>query len=336
MKIGGFDTDERVFIIAEIGNNHEGNFALAEKLVHLAKEAGADAVKFQTFQTEHYVSRKQSERFARLKSFELQHEDFKRLAEIAQTLGLAFISTPFDLHSAEFLGGIATALKIASGDNTFYPLIETAAKQGKPLLISGGMADISELQKAEALVRDTWSGAHIHQDLALLHCVASYPVPVEQANLGAIVHMKNALQCTIGYSDHTIGIEAATIAVALGARIIEKHFTIDHHYSSFRDHQLSADPSEMAELVQRVKNVQAMLGSGVKQPQECEKEMIVQSRRSIVTARDLATGEKIGWDDITWVRPAGGLPPGAEGEVIGKRLRNGLAMGEQLTREVVE
>lgn len=336
MKIGSFNTDERILIIAEVGNNHEGNYALAEKLVHLAKEAGADAVKFQTFKTEHYVTHKDAARFERLKSFELMYGEFEKLSKIAKNAGLIFISTPFDLQSAKFLDGIVSAFKIASGDNTFYPLLETVAKTGKPMIVSGGMADIAQLQFTQDFIYAIWKRLGIEQALAMLHCVASYPVPLEQANVAAIAHMRKVLKCTVGYSDHTSGIEAAAAAVALGARIVEKHFTVDKHYSDFRDHQLSADPAEMTELVSRIRNVETLLGNGVKAPQECEKEMIAQVRRSIVAARDLSDGVIISSDDITWVRPAGGLPPGAEKDLLGKRLRQAVPMGEMLTLKMIE
>src|SRR3989338_523944 len=209
MKIGHFDINEKVFIIAEVGNNHEGSFSVAEKLLYLAKEAGADAVKFQTFKTEHYVTHKNSARFERLKAFELTYDEFERLSQIAKSTGLIFISTPFDLQSAAFLNRIVSVFKIASGDNVFFPLIEAVAKTGKPMIVSGGMATISELQYTQDFVYNIWKSAGIAQELAILHCVASYPVPPEQANIAAVSHMKNALKCTVGYSDHTIGIDAA-------------------------------------------------------------------------------------------------------------------------------
>lgn len=336
MMIGTHNTNERVFIIAEVGNNHEGNYALAEKLVYLAKEAGADAVKFQTFKTEQYVTHKNTARFERLKSFELSYDEFEKLSQVAKNAGLIFISTPFDLASAAFLSKIVAAFKIASGDNMFYPLIEAVAKTRKPMIVSGGMADISQLQFTQDFIYRVWQENKIAQELAMLHCVASYPVSPEQANIGAVAHMRRALKCTVGYSDHTAGIEAAAAAVALGARIIEKHFTIDKHYSDFRDHQLSADPAEMTDLVKRIRTIETLLGSGVKAPQECEKEMMIALRRSIVSARDLAEGAVIGLGDITWVRPAGGLPPGAEKELLGKRLRQSVPMGEMLTAEMVQ
>ncbi|MCZ6654670.1 MAG: N-acetylneuraminate synthase family protein, partial [Planctomycetota bacterium] len=306
MRIADADLSERVLIVAEIGNNHEGSYALAEELIGRAAEAGVDAVKFQTFRTEHYVSRRDDARFERLKSFELSHDEFAKLAAVARQEGIVFLSTPFDLESVRFLDALVPAFKIASGDNTFYPLIDTVARRGKPILLSTGLADTTRIQHAKAVIEAVWAEIGVAPGLALLHCVSSYPVPPSQANLAAIGQLRAEFDCSIGYSDHTLGIEACRVAASLGARIIEKHFTLDKHYSDFRDHQLSADPREMAELVQAVRQVETMLGSGEKRLQECELSSERAMRRSITAARDLACGAIVTWEDITWVRPGGG------------------------------
>ena len=331
MKIGAFDLDRDVLVVAEIGNNHEGNYGLAEDLIGKAAEAGAGAVKFQTYRTEHYISARDAERFARLKGFELTYDQFERLSRRARDAGLLFLSTPFDVESARFLGGIADGLKIASADNTFYPLLETVARTGKPIIISTGLASPEELRKAAELVEGTWHSLGIDQDLALLHCIAAYPAPTEQANLAAIQTLRESFQRTVGYSDHTIGIEAAALAVALGARIVEKHFTVDNNYSDFRDHQLSADPPTLKRLIERVREAEAMLGSGAIGVQECERAGAKAMRRSIAAARDLDAGTVLGADDLTWVRPGGKLPPGREELVVGRRLARRIAHGEAIT-----
>jgi N,N'-diacetyllegionaminate synthase len=333
MNIGSFDTNKRVLVVAEIGNNHEGSYTLAEEMVGQAAQTGADAVKFQTFRTELYVSCLNKARFERLKSFELTFDQFERLSRTARNAGIIFLSTPFDLDSAEFLNSIVPAFKISSGDNNFYPLIEKVAGFGKPIILSSGLADMGEVKQAKSFIEQKWDNSEQKPGLAVLHCVSGYPVKPSEANLGAIEHLNEELGCTVGYSDHTMGIEAAVLSVALGARIIEKHFTIDKDYSGFRDHQLSADPGEMTKLVERIREVRVYLGSGKKVVQKVEEANIPLLRRSIVAKVDLAAGSTISTDDITWVRPAGGLRPGSETIVVGKRLGRPASKGETITLE---
>jgi N,N'-diacetyllegionaminate synthase len=325
VKIGSFDTDRSVFVVAEIGNNHEGKFDAACRLVEAAAASGADAVKFQTFRAELFVGRADEARFRRLKSFELSQDQFRELAGIARSKNVMFLSTPLDLPSADFLEPLVEAFKIASGDNTFYPLIERAAQSGKPLILSAGLADLAQIRRSVDFARS--KGA---RDLAVLHCVSSYPVPPDQANLRAIPALAGQLDATIGYSDHTMGIEAAVLAAALGARIIEKHFTLDHDTSDFRDHKLSAEPGELKELVRRIREGGAMLGSGEKRAQPCEEAGLTAFRRSIVAARDLSVGSILDAKDLLWLRPGGGLAPGQEHLLVGRKLLRPLAMGERI------
>ncbi|MBI4135768.1 N-acetylneuraminate synthase family protein [Candidatus Uhrbacteria bacterium] len=335
MLIGSHDTKKRIFIMAEIGNNHEGNFDVAVKMIEAAAGAGADAVKFQTIVPERFVRPADTKRMEQLKRFAFSYEQFSRLKEVAENHGVLFLSTPFDLESAAFLDSLVPAFKIASGDNNFSPLIEVIARTGKPIILSTGVANLEELKRVHSFIKDIWRAQRIDQTLAFLHCVASYPVPPDEANLAAISTLANAFpDCEIGYSDHTQGIQAAVVAAALGARIIEKHFTLDHHYSEFRDHQLSADPTELAALVKGVRQVEALLGNGVKEPQKCEAEMIKPVRRSIVAARDLAQGIVVGKNDITWMRPGDGLAPGQEHLIIGKTLIKPVAKGVSLTLDI--
>ena len=330
MKIKEINTKEKVLIIAEIGNNHEGSFALAEKMIGLAAESGVDAVKFQTFQTEHYVSENDEERYKRLQSFELTFNEFEKLSNVAKKLGILFISTPFDLESAIFLNSIVDALKISSGDNNFYPLIEVIAATGKPIIMSSGLADIQQIMKSKTLIENIWAEKDIVQNLAILHCVSAYPVEPKYANLRAIQTLRESLDCTIGLSDHTLGTTAAIASVSIGARIIEKHFTIDKHFSDFRDHQISCDPQEMKQLVQSVREVEKMMGSGAKVPQLPEKDSSPLMRRSIVAKHSLSKGHVLKLSDITWVRPSGGLEPGEEQKIIGKRLNQVIEKGEKI------
>jgi sialic acid synthase SpsE len=332
MKIGGWDSDDSVLIVAEVGNNHEGRFALAEELVGRAAEAGADAVKFQTFRPEWYVGPEESERLARLHRFRLSIDEFGQLSETARRSGLLFISTPFDVESARQLVGIVDALKVASGDITFMPLLDAIADAGRPVILSTGASDLDTTRYAFARLR---SGSP-PSPVAVLHCVSSYPTPLGEANLSAIRTLAAALPTVIGYSDHTIGSDAAVIAVACGARIIEKHFTVDHELSSFRDHQLSAEPKELAELVRRVRLSEGALGDGHKRVMDCERDSVVGIRRSVAAARDLPAGTVLSLSDLTWVRPADGLPPGQESMVLGKRLTVARTTGQRITPDMVE
>ena len=335
MKIGEFDLDKDVLVVAEIGNNHEGSYTLAEEMVGQAAQIGADAVKFQTFQAELLVGRSNKARFEQLKSYELTFDQFERLSKVAEDAGLIFLSTPFDLPSAEFLNGVVPAFKIASGDNTFYPLIEKIASTGKPIIMSTGLSTLEQIVSVKEFIEEIWRRGRIRQEMAILHCVACYPVPSDQANLRAIERLKDELDCTVGYSDHTIGIEAAVLSVALGAQIVEKHFTINKNYSVFRDHQLSADPAEMATLVRRIRDAREYMGSADKIIQQAEEENVAQLRRSIVAGKDLEEGAVLSWDDLAWVRPAGGLAAGCERQLLNKTLSRNIRRGEIITIEDV-
>ena len=335
MKIDDFDLEKRIMIVAEIGNNHEGDFALAQDLIGLAAEAGAHAVKFQTYRTEQYISRREERRFARLKSYELSPEQFAQLSDVASATGLLFFSTPLDLPSVAVLAPLVSALKIASGDNTFFPLLEAAAQTGKPIILSAGLATIAELRASVAVIERTWAANAIKQKLAILHCVSSYPVRPHEANLAAIQQLRDVFRCTVGYSDHTLGIDAAALSVALGARIVEKHFTIDKHHSDFRDHQLSADPAEFGELVQRIQSFTTLIGHGRKTPQSGERVGLESMRRSIAARRELSAGTVIVADDLTWVRPAGGIAPGDERRLLGRKLKQHVAAGDCILASMV-
>ena len=329
MKLGACDPNRRVVVVAEIGNNHEGNPDIAAQLVREAAAAGVDAVKFQTFRTHHFVSASDPVRFGRLRGFELSQGQFRDLADLARSLGLLFISTPFDLASAEFLLGVADAIKLASGDVNFFPLLELVSSSDRPVVLSSGGSELEEVETAAEFIRSR-RPAGLKDELAVLHCVSAYPVPPDQVNLQVIGLLSERLGCTIGYSDHTVGLDAALAAVALGARIVEKHFTLDREFSDFRDHQLSADPAEMAELVRRVRLLEQMLGQRKKIVQPSESANIASLRRSIVAGRSLHEGHRLTLDDLTWIRPAGGLPPGAEDQLSGRILKRDVDFGEIL------
>ena len=336
MRIGSDNTFDRPLIVAEIGNNHEGSFDVACKLVETAVECGVDAVKFQTFQTKYYVSCRDEARYRRLQSFELTIGQFGKLAELARSLGVSFISTPFDLESARNLEGLVDAYKISSGDNDFFPLIHQVSLQAKPLIISTGLADLKHVQNVSSYIRGTRAAAGIEADHAVLHCVSAYPVPTAEANLQVISALKVTLDCEIGYSDHTLGPMACLAAAALGATIIEKHFTLDKNYSDFRDHQLSADPLEMKFITKSVKEVAELRGGMSKEIQASEEGNTLLARRSIVAARDLSKGEMITDQDLTWIRPRDGLVPGMEFLLVGKRLVRAVEFGLPILLNDVE
>jgi N,N'-diacetyllegionaminate synthase len=331
MIIRTVNTDKNVLVIAEIGNNHEGDITTAARLVQEAAQCGVGAVKFQTYRTEYLVSRSDNERFQRLKKFELSISQFRELSELAHSLGLLFLSTPLDLQSARGLKDLVDAYKIASGDVNFYPLIEEVLQTGKPIIISTGVSDYRQVSTTVSFIEQGWEKRSIPGELGILHCTSCYPTPPEQVNLQSIPFLKQHFSHTIGYSDHTIGIDAPLAAVALGARIIEKHFTISHSFSSFRDHQISAEPVEMRDLVQKIPQIGSMIGREEKTVQPCEAGMDSTIRRSIVSDKDLAAGHVIEPQDLTWIRPAtGGLLPGEEHQLINKQLKRQITRGEQI------
>ena len=334
MRIGSFDTAERVLVIAEIGNNHEGSLDRARALVEEAAAAGADAVKFQTFRTEHFVHPSDTARYERLEGFRLSYDEFAELAELAHARGLLFASSALDLESARFLAETADAIKIASGDNDFFPLLEVAAQADTPLIVSTGLTELDGLDRTAAFVEEARGS---RGGLALLHCVSGYPTPDEDVNLLAIGLLAERYPAwTIGYSDHTLGLDAAPLAVAAGARIVEKHFTLDKNLSDFRDHQLSADPSELRSLVASIRDAERFAGRREKLLQASEEPLAVAARRSIAAAGDFAAGHRLQDGDLTWLRPGDGLRPGEEPALLGRPLRHAVAFGDRLGPEDVE
>lgn len=335
MRIGPHDLDERVLVMAEIGNNHEGSVALAEELIGLAAEAGADAVKFQTIDPELLVSPQETERIAQLNRFRLADDVWPRLASVASAAGVLFLSTPFSLPAVARLNPIVEAFKVASGDNDYIALLEEVARAAKPIILSTGMSDLNDVRRAQQVIEGVWDAASVYPGLAILHCTVSYPTISRDAHLGALRDLAS-LGLTLGYSDHTIGVEAATLSVALGARLIEKHFTIDKAFSDFRDHQLSADPVELAELVRRVRSAEELLGSGPKRVLPVEEAAFAAVRRGAAAAADLPAGHMLRPDDLLWVRPAAGVRPGEEHRVLGRPLLHAVRRGDPLGLDCVE
>jgi N,N'-diacetyllegionaminate synthase len=330
MRIGPIELGVRVAVVAEIGNNHEGDPDVARELVRQAAAAGCDAVKLQTFHADTFVRRSDTSRLERMRGFELSHEVVAELGEFARSLGLAFLSTPLDMESVGFLAPLVDGLKVASGDNDVPALIAACAGTDKPVVISAGMTDLGAIAGAVDTVRRRRRDTGREDDVAVLHCVTSYPAPANEVNLAAIGLLAEELACPVGYSDHDLGIEVAVLAVAAGACLIEKHFTLAKDFSDFRDHALSADPEEMRSLVDRARFAWQVRGRPAKEPQPCEADFQVVARRSIVAARELAQGHVLADADLTWMRPRDGLLPGEEHLLVGRTLKRDIAFTESI------
>jgi N,N'-diacetyllegionaminate synthase len=322
-----FNELKRTWVIAEIGVNHEGNEKVAADLIMQAALAGADAVKFQTFSPEHYVSTEQPERFERVTRFCLSQDAFRRLAALASSLNLTFFSTPLGLADIDFLDEIQPIFKISSGDLTFHELIRHAARTGKPLIISTGLGTELEIQAAVDVVFAERPSARVDGSLMLMHCVSAYPTPAEEANLRNLTWLSKRFSLPIGYSDHTLGIKACELAIAVGALAIEKHFTYRKEDQAFHDHKLSADPADLIALVAAVRRAECYLGSELRSRTEAEVKMELHMRRSVAALVDIPAGTSVKREWLTWVRPAWGLGPQEMNKVIGVKLKNSLKAG---------
>lgn len=326
-----------VFVIAEAGVNHDGSVDRGHELIDAAAATGADAVKFQTFDADALATRTAAAASYQLDALgwgatqnellhtlELPRTAWPELQQHATDAGLTFLSTPFDEGSLRLLLELGMpAVKISSGDLTNLPLLRAAARAGRPLICSTGMATLHEVETAVALVRR--EGA----DVVLLHCVSSYPAPIDQLNLRAMRSLAERFNVVTGFSDHSLGTLAAVAAVAAGAAMIEKHFTLDRELPG-PDHASSIEPSQFTEMVRDIRAVEAMLGSSEKRPQPAEVELRTLSRRSLVYARDLKDGTVLAHDHLIAKRPAGGLSPMREPEVLGKRLRRSVVADEMV------
>jgi N,N'-diacetyllegionaminate synthase len=305
------------FIIAEAGVNHNGDMELAMRMVDAAVGFGADAIKFQTFHADKLVVRTAEKakyqmeatgvsesQFAMLKKLELSESQHCELIDCCQKKGIQFLSTPFDLASVDFLQNIHMTLwKIPSGEITNLPYLIKIARTSKPVILSTGMSALEEVRTAVAILQQNGSG-----EIIVLHCNTEYPTPYEDVNLRAMLTMQNELGVKAGYSDHTTGIEAPIAAVAMGAVVIEKHFTLDKHMKG-PDHRASLEPHEFAIMVQAIRNIEKALGNGEKKPSPSEIKNMAVARKSIVAQRKIKQGEKLTEDNITVKRPGNGISP---------------------------
>ena len=314
-----------VYIIAEAGVNHNGSFDLACRLVDAAKAAGADCIKFQTFRAQNLVSRNAGKadyqkdttgdgsQADMLTKLELSYDAFSRLKQYCEEVGITFLSTPFDLESVAFLDELGVPFwKIPSGEVTNLPYLEALAKTGRPVVMSTGMCEMGEIEAALRVLRE-----HGTSDIRLLHCNTEYPTPFADVNLWAMETMRRAFGVEVGYSDHTKGIEVPIAAVALGATIIEKHFTLDRNMEG-PDHKASLEPDELATMVSAIRNIEQALGSGEKTVSPSERKNFAVVRKSIVAKRAIKQGEVFSEENLTAKRPGTGISPMRWFEVIGQ------------------
>lgn len=324
------DTD--IAIVAEVGVNHEGSLEEASNLLRLAYEAGADAVKFQTYTPARFTSTSDTGRFERVKKFSLSEAEHRQLSAEAKDLGIAFFSTAVTEDVVPLIAELGSAIKIASGDITFEPVIRAAAKTTKPIIISTGLSTIEEIDRAVEWVSSELREGAIEERLLLLHCVSAYPTPLDQANVMSVPFLRERYGLVVGYSNHVLGTEACLAAVALGARLIEVHFTDRKSDRSFRDHALSFEPDELSRLVETASNVARSLGQFTKQVQACEADNLLLIRKGVVAARDLEAGTTLHRDDLMFARPATEFAANELDQIVGQKLTVRLKCGELVPR----
>lgn len=317
-----------VFIIAEAGVNHNGSLDLALQLVDAAKASGADAVKFQTFRADLLATRsahkaayqertteKAESQFEMLRRLELDAAAHRLLIDHCQQIGIQFLSSAFDAQSADLLAAMNVPLyKVPSGEITNLPFLQHLASKGRPLILSTGMSTLGEVEEAVHVIQA--AGA---TQLTLLHCVTEYPAPYAEVNLRAMQTLRVAFSLPVGYSDHTPGIDIAIAAVALGAEVIEKHFTLDRSLPG-PDHAASLEPVELQQMVTAIRHVEAALGNGIKAPAPCELPNLSVARKSVVAARELPSGHQLAIGDLDIKRPGNGLAPKLLPALIGRTL----------------
>lgn len=315
----------RIYIIAEAGVNHNGSLEIAKKMVDAAKDAGADAIKFQTFKAENIVTKnaakadyqvkntgEDTSQYAMLKKLELSCADFEKIKAYCDDSGIEFLSTPFDLESIDFLQEIGIRfLKIPSGEITNFPYLRKIGQTGMPVIMSTGMSTLEEVGEAIRVLREYGSN-----EISLLHCTTEYPAPLDSVNLKAMQTMAEAFNLPVGYSDHTSGIAVSVAAVAMGAVIIEKHFTLDRSMEG-PDHKASLEPDELKAMVQSIRDVEMAMGTGEKGLSYSELKNVSVVRKSIVAKRAIRKGMLFSEDNLSVKRPGTGVNPMQWNKVIG-------------------
>ena len=329
------DLDRQIAIVAEIGVNHEGDPEKAMELVRLAAEAGADAVKFQSYSPSRYVSAMDAERFERVGRFALDEATHRRLAAEAAEQGICFFSTAVSEDWVPLLAELGPAVKIASGDLTFEPVIRAAAASGKPVIISTGLGTPEEIDRSVAWFADELGATPLRDRLVLMHCSVAYPTPIDEANVLSVNWLKERFGVHAGFSNHVIGPDACYAAVAQGADILEVHFTDRKEGRSFRDHALSMEPSDLAELVERTPRIRQSLGVLGKRQQPAELANLSAARKGIVAARDLAAGTVLSAEDIMYARPVVEFASTEIGRVLGQTLTAAVTAGHPIPRDAL-
>ncbi len=320
----------KTIIIAEAGVNHNGSVDLAKKMIETAFEAGADFIKFQTFESENLVTENtklaryqkvgsgEIDQLTMLKKLELSEEDFIEIHRHCTSIGIKFLSTPFDVNSLEILDKFdMDFIKIASGELTNYPFLVEICKRKKPIICSTGMSTIEEIKDALSVFFVNGIDKEI---ITILQCNTQYPTPYSDVNLNAMIEMKSRFDTRVGFSDHTLGIEASLAAVAMGASIIEKHFTIDNNLPG-PDHKASLNPYHLNNLISSIRNIEKSFGNDKKMPTESEKENLHLARKSIVAKIDIQEGEIFTEQNLTTKRPGTGLSPMKWTDIIGHRAK---------------
>ncbi|MBK0401705.1 N-acetylneuraminate synthase [Adhaeribacter sp. BT258] len=321
----------RTLIIAEAGVNHNGSIELAKKLIDVAVEAGVDYVKFQTFKAENLVSKSAKKaayqvknindnddsQFAMLKKLELDIDTHKLLIDYCQSRNIKFLSTAFDLDSIDLLNELNIDLfKVPSGEITNYPYLQKIGRSGKSVIVSTGMANLSDI---EACIEVLTNAGTNRDQVTILHCNTEYPTPMKDVNLKAMLTIGEAFKVPVGYSDHTLGIEIPVAAVAMGATVIEKHFTLDKTMEG-PDHKASLEPDELIKMVAAIRNIENAMGNGIKSPSASEARNIEIARKSIHIAKDLPAGHTLTEADLLMKRPGSGISPMKINSILGKTI----------------
>ncbi len=332
MQLFNKDLSRFVAVIAEVGVNHEGDADVAARLVEAAAKAGADAVKFQSYTPERFISPLDAERFERVTRFALDEPAHRRLAQVAKDNGIAFFSAAISEDWVPLIAELGAAIKIASGDLTFEPVIAAAARTDRPVILSTGAGSGEEVATAVEWFRAAAGTQQVSDRLALLHCVSAYPAPIEEANLLSIPFLREKFGLTTGWSNHVLGPEACLAAVALGAQIVEVHVTDRKQGRDFRDHELSFEPDELAGLVAAVKRVRSGLGQSGKFAGPSEIPIREAIRKGISAARDIPQGHVLSEEDVRYARPATEFPSAEIASVIGKVATSDIRAGETIAR----
>ena len=324
------------FLVAEIGGNHEGNFQYAKKLTELACSSGVDAVKHQIYEADTLVNiNEDPDRYAHFKKFQLTPDQYISLARLCKRSGVLFTSSVWSLESINWIDEYMDFYKIGSGDLTAYPLLKGITGTGKPIVLSTGLSNLSEVKNTVDFIRHQDSKYISNKYLAILQCTSMYPIPDDEVNLFVMSNFKKVFGTTIGYSDHTIGSKAVEIAVAMGAEIIEIHFTDDRTGKKFRDHRISFTKDETKNLIQNVKKIRTLQGINKMEPLQSEIESghLTSFRRAVYPCCDIKKGSRVTENEITVLRPNNGIPANEYYKILGKRLNRDVIKHEILRWE---